>query len=77
MTDRKTTARKPLMKCRKGSDDVKTAEAKCCGISSDGACIRAERHPALRWREPVERRICGTWEPSPAMRTEKSQVEEP
>ena len=65
------------MTCRNALDDVETAGSIDCGISSDGACIRAGRHPALRWPDPVERRLCGTWEPSSAMLTEKSQVAEP
>ena len=44
-----------------------------CGISSGEACLRTERHPALRWPESVSRQLCGTWEPGAAMRTEKSE----
>ena len=59
------------MTCRKRRDDVKTAESRYCGISSGETCLRAERHPALRWPESVGRRLSGTWEPSAPMQTEK------
>ncbi len=61
------------MTCRKRRDDVKTAGSRYCGTSSGGACLRTERHPALRWPEPVgggcaER---GNLEPGASMLTEK------
>jgi hypothetical protein len=59
------------MTCRKRRDDVKTAGSRYCGISSGGACLRTERHPALRWPELAKRRLGGTWEPGAPMRTEK------
>ena len=53
------------MKYRKRRDDVKTAGSRYCGISSDGACRWAERHPVQRWpelaQEAVERNV-GTWD---------------
>ena len=39
------------MTCRKRMDDVKTAGNRYCGNSSGEACLRTERHPALRWLE--------------------------
>jgi hypothetical protein len=59
------------MKCRKRRDDVKTAESRCRGISSGEACLRTERHPALRWPESIGRRLSGTWEPVAPMLTKK------
>ena len=43
------------------------------GLAPAETCLRTERHPALRWPESVRRRLCGTWEPGAAMRTEKSK----
>src|SRR5258708_5776446 len=51
------------MTCRKRRDDVKTAGSRYCGNSLDETCLRAGRHPALRWPESVGRRLSGTWEP--------------
>src|SRR5450759_3584320 len=63
VTDRKRTAREPLMTCRKRRDDVETAGSRYCGNSLDETCLRAGWHPALRWPESVGRRLSGTWEP--------------
>jgi hypothetical protein len=41
--------------------------------SAPAKSLRTERHPALRWLEAVRMRMCGTWEPGAAMRTEKSK----
>src|ERR1700683_2610054 len=41
------------------------------GLSMDAACLRATRPPALRWHDSVAPRLCGTWEPSAPMRTER------
>jgi len=73
VSDRKRTEREPLMTCRNVKDDVETTGVNDCGISSGETCLRPERHPALRWPESVRRRLCGTWEPGAAMRTEKSK----
>src|ERR1022692_4285545 len=51
------------MTCRKRRDDVETAGGCYCGNSLDETCLRAGRHPALRWPESVGRRLSGTWEP--------------
>jgi hypothetical protein len=63
VTDRKRTAREPLMTCRKRRDDVETAGSRYCGNSLDETCLRAGWHPALRWPESVGWRLSGTWEP--------------
>ena len=62
------------MKCRKRRDEIRTAQSRWRGKSAGGACLRPVRSPALRWQEPLVRRLCGTWEPLVAsMRTEKAK----
>ena len=61
------------MKCRKRRDEIRTAESRWRGRSAGGACLRPERSPALRWQDPLARRLSGTWEPLASMRTEKAK----
>src|SRR5437764_3218257 len=42
------------MTCRKRRDGVETAASRYCGTSFGEACLRTERHPALRWPELVK-----------------------
>jgi hypothetical protein len=63
----------PLMTCRKRMNGIKTAQSRWRGKSAGGACLRLERSPALRWQDPLARRLCGTWEPSAPMRTENTK----
>jgi hypothetical protein len=42
-------------KCRKHMDDLETAGSRYCGTSFGEACLRTERHPALRWPELARR----------------------
>ncbi len=71
MRQRKLNASEPLMTCRKRRDGIKTAQSRWRGKSAGGACLRPVRSPALRWQDPLTGLLCGTWEPSAPMRTEK------
>jgi len=65
---------KPLMTCRKSLDEIETRGAEHSWESSmGGVCLRTMRSPALRWHELGAWRLCGTWEPSGPMLTEKSK----
>jgi hypothetical protein len=61
------------MKCRKRRGEIKTAQSRWRGKSAGGTCLRPVRSPALRWQDPLARRLCGTWEPSVSMQTEKAK----
>jgi hypothetical protein len=71
MRQRKLNASEPLMTCRKRMDGIKTAQSRWRGKSAGGACLRPVWSPALRWQDPLTGLLCGTWEPSAPMRTEK------
>jgi hypothetical protein len=62
------------MTCQKRRDDVEAAGSRYCGNSLDETCLRAGRHPALRWPESAGWRLSGTWEPG-SDGNGKSQVE--
>ena len=59
------------MTCRKRRDGIKTAQSRWRGKSAGGACLRPVRSPALRWQDPPAGLLCGTWEASAPMQTEK------
>jgi hypothetical protein len=40
----------------------------------DVNCNQTMRPPALKWHDSVTRRLCGTWEPSAPMLTEREAV---
>ena len=61
------------MKCRKRRDEIRTVQSRWRGKSAGGACLRPVWSPALRWQDPLARRLCGTWEPLASMRTEKAK----
>ena len=48
VTDKKRTAREPLMTCRKRRDDVETAGSRYCGTSFGGACLRTEAASGIK-----------------------------
>lgn len=63
----------PLITCRKRSNEVETKASRYFGMSTGVVCLRTVRPPALRWHELVAWLLCGTWEPSGPMRTDKSK----
>jgi hypothetical protein len=70
---RKMNESEPLMTCRKRVNEVETKGSRYFGTSMGAVCLRTMRPPALRWHELVAWQLCGTWEPSGPMRTEKSK----
>jgi len=70
---KKRTAREPLLKCRKISDDVKTAGVSYCGISSEETAY-GRSASGRRGAGACQRAVSGTWEPETPMPTEKPQV---
>jgi group II intron reverse transcriptase/maturase len=73
ISERKLNESEPLMTCRKRGNEIKTAQSRWRGKSAGRACLWPERSPALRWQDPLARRLCGTWEPSGPMRTENTK----
>jgi hypothetical protein len=71
MSDREMNASEPLMKCRKHSNEVETEGTSLTRDQHGRDLFRIVRPPALRWHDPVARRLCGTWEPSAPMLTER------
>ena len=71
MSDREMNASKPLMTCRKRRNEVETGRESLTRDQHGRRLFRAVRPPALRWHDPITRRLCGTWEPSAPMPTER------
>jgi hypothetical protein len=59
------------MTCRKRRSEVKTGAESLFRDKPGRNLFLARRPPALRWRELVMRQLCGTWEPSAPMLTER------
>lgn len=59
------------MTCRKRKNEVKTGAESLFRDKLGRNLFLAWRPPALRWRELVMRQLCGTWEPSASMLTER------
>jgi hypothetical protein len=59
------------MTCRKRKNEVKTGAESLFRDKLGRNLFLAWRPPALRWREIVMRQLCGTWEPSASMLTER------
>jgi hypothetical protein len=71
MGDREMNASEPLMTCRKRRNEVETGLESLTRDEQGRCLLRALRPPALRWHDPITRRLSGTWEPSAPMRTER------
>lgn len=72
MGDREMNASEPSMTCR----NVYQARSKpggsgCPGTEHGRSLFRTVRPPASRWHDSVALRLCGTWEPSVPMATER------
>ena len=59
------------MTCRKRRSEVRTGAESLFRDKLGKNLFLARRPPALRWRELVMRQLCGTWEPSAPMLTER------
>jgi hypothetical protein len=66
-------ASEPLKTCRKRRNEVKTGTESLSREKRGRSLFRIARPPALRWHDSVARRLCGTWEPSSPMKTERLQ----
>ena len=64
-------ASEPLMTCRKRSNEDQTEVESLTREEQGRSLFRALRPPALRWHESVRQQLCGTWEPSAPMTTER------
>lgn len=72
MGDREMNASEPSLTCRNVYQSrSKPGGCGCPGIEQGRSLSRTLRPPASRWHEPVARRLCGTWEPSAPMLTER------
>lgn len=72
MGDREMNASEPSLTCRNVYQSrSKPGGCGCPGIEQGRSLFRTLRPPASRWHEPVTRRLCGTWEPSAPMPTER------
>ena len=72
MGDREMNASEPSLTCRNVYQlRSKPGGCGCPGIEQGRSLFRTLRPPASRWHEPVTRRLCGTWEPSAPMPTER------
>lgn len=72
MGDREMNASEPSLTCRNVYQlRSKPGGCGCPGIEQGRSLFRTLRSPASRWHEPVTRRLCGTWEPSAPMPTER------
>lgn len=72
MGDREMNVSEPSLTCRNVYQlRSKPGGSDCPGTKQGRSLFRTLRPPALRWHEPVTRRLCGTWEPSAPMPTER------
>src|SRR5512139_3252626 len=71
MADREMNASEPLMTCRKRRNEDQTEVESLTREEQGRSLFRALRPPALRWHESVRQQLCGTWEPSAPMTTER------
>lgn len=72
MGDREMNASEPSMTCRNVSQTrSKPGGSGCPGTEHGRSLFRTVRPPASRWHDSVALRLCGTWEPSAPMRTER------
>ena len=70
--DREMNVSEPSLTCRNVYQlRSKPGGCGCPGIKRGRSLLRTPRPPALRWHEPVTQRLCGTWEPSAPMPTER------
>jgi len=73
MSDREMNASEPLTTCRKRRDEVKTGGKLLTRDQHGRSLFRTVWPPARRWHDPVVWQLCGTWEPSAPMPTERSK----
>jgi len=72
MGDREMNVSEPSLTCRNVYQlRSKLGGCGCPGIEQGRSLFRTLRPPASRWHEPIMRRLCGTWEPSAPMPTER------
>ena len=72
MGDREMNASEPSLTCRNVYQSrSKPGGCGCPGIKQGRSLFRTLRPPASRWHDSVTRRLCGTWEPSASMPTER------
>jgi len=64
-------ASEPLKTCRKRRDEIKTRTESLSWDEQRRSLFGTLRSPALRWHDPVARRLSGTWEPPAPMQTER------
>jgi hypothetical protein len=73
MGDREMNASEPLMTCRKRRNEDQTEVESLTREEQGRSLFRTLWPPALRWHESVAQQLCGTWEPSAPMKTERFQ----